>query len=211
MAGTKDRKMILMRRGRDGERGATLVEAALVYGLLFLSIFAVVEFGLAFKDWLSVSHASREAARAGATFGQDLTADIQVLDEVAATLEPIGLPEGTEVRIFKASSGGSVPKGTGTIYEYDIDYDCDAASGYSFSDCCDWDPCPEPGRPLYAPPVWDTGDRDIGAPDTDRIGVEVRFTHNWVTGFFAPTSDFTTVTEYQLEPQVFEFPETTTP
>ena len=40
------------------ERGATLVEAAVVYGLLFLTLFAVVEFGLAFKDWLSVSHAS---------------------------------------------------------------------------------------------------------------------------------------------------------
>ena len=42
------------------KEGQTLVEAALVYALLFLALFAVVEFGLAFKDWLSVSHAARE-------------------------------------------------------------------------------------------------------------------------------------------------------
>ena len=62
----------------DEERGATIVEAAIVYGLLFMAMFAIVEFGLAAKDWLSVSHAAREGARAGATYGDDPRADIQI-------------------------------------------------------------------------------------------------------------------------------------
>lgn len=192
-----------MKRVREGERGATLVEAALVYGLLFLSIFAVVEFGLAFKDWLSVSHASREAARAGATFGQDPAADIQILREVEEVLAPIGLPIGTVVRIFDARSSG----GTNTYtYLGGGNGDCgDLAGPPDLSGtCCDWSLCPEPGRPTYVEPGWIGIDRDVSAPNTGRIGVEVEYTHDWVTGFFASTTDFTTVTEYQLEPQVFE-------
>jgi hypothetical protein len=52
-------------------------------------------------------------------------------------------------------------------------------------------------------PGWDPADRDVEAPDLDRIGVEVEFTHQWLTGYFVPSSDFTTVTDFQIEPQVF--------
>jgi len=69
---------------RRDDRGATLVEAALVYALLFLALFAVVEFGLAFKDWLSVSHAAREGARAGATYGDDPRSNIAILRSMAS-------------------------------------------------------------------------------------------------------------------------------
>ena len=71
---------------------------------------------------------------------------------------------------------------------------------------CDWTPCPNPDRPLdYTPPNWLPANRDVGAPFTERIGVEVQFTHNWLTNlFFGGTSDFTTSTDFQIEPQVFE-------
>src|SRR5262245_26812678 len=93
-----------MTTGKRDDRGATLVEAALVYALLFLALFAVVEFGLAFKDWLSVSHAAREGARAGATYGDDPTADIQILRDVERTLAPAGIAENINVRIFDAET-----------------------------------------------------------------------------------------------------------
>ena len=188
-----------MKRGRTGERGATLVEAAFVYALLFLSIFAVVEFGLAFKDWLSVSHASREGARAGVTFGDNPLADIQILDHIERTMAPIGMAPGTEVRVFNAE-----PLGAGQTYQYSPSFDCGADPGYSFTDCCDWNPCPEVGRPLYTTPGWDPTTRDITAPVTDRLGVEIKFTHIWVTGYFTPATDFTSATDFQIEPQVFE-------
>jgi hypothetical protein len=186
-----------VRRRRD-DRGATLVEAAISYSLLFLAIFAVVEFGLAFKDWLSVSHASREGARAGATFGDDPLADIQILDEVQQTLEPIGLPVGTRVRIAKA---GTL---TGTNYVYNPNADCGAQAGYTFPDCCDWTPCPEVGRPNYVTPLWNPTARDVSAPITDRIEVGITYSHAWATGWFGPTLNFNTATDFQLEPQVFD-------
>ncbi len=190
-----------MTKGRDNDRGATIVEAAISYGLLFLALFAVFEFGLAFKDWLSVSNASRTGARAGATFGDDPNADILVLREVESTLAPIGLEPGDQVRIFDAS-----PLGESTTYTYAPDTGCTSTVFPALQGCCDWSLCPEPGRTTYVDPIWLPADRDITAPFTDRIGVEIQFTHGWVTGFFGATTDFTTSTEFQIEPQLFAPP-----
>lgn len=187
-------------RRHNGERGATIVEAAIVYGLLFLAMFAIVEFGLAFKDWLSVSHAAREGARAGATYGDDPRADIQILRDVERTLSPAGIAAGIRTRVFEAPSGES------TLYTYAPGTGCGSApppGDPALPGCCDWTPCPEPYRLTYVIPVWDPADRDTEAPTTDRIGVEVQYTHIWVTSFFVPSSDFTTATDFQIEPQVF--------
>ncbi|MGC2239212.1 MAG: TadE/TadG family type IV pilus assembly protein [Acidimicrobiia bacterium] len=186
-----------MSKTKRDERGATIVEAAIVYGMLFLAMFAIVEFGLAFKDWLSVSHAAREGARAGATYGDDPTADIQILRDVEQTLAPAGIGAGITIRIFQAPSGAS------TTYNYTPGSDCSDTSGGTLTGCCDWTPCPEPFRVTYTTPNWDPQDRDVEAPDTDRIGVEVQFTHQWLTHFFVSSSDFTTATDFQIEPQVF--------
>ncbi|MGB7859416.1 MAG: TadE/TadG family type IV pilus assembly protein [Acidimicrobiia bacterium] len=193
-----------MKTRRKDERGATLVEAAIAYGLLFLALFAVVEFGLAFKDWLSVSNASRQGARAGATFGDDPSADILVLRNVEDTLSPVGLAASNTVRIFEARPGG-----TGTTYTFAPGTGCGTVAmwpGGPLPGCCDWTPCPEPGRPTYIVPIWDPLSRDITAPITDRIGVEIVFSHAWVTGFFGSTTDFTTATDFQIEPQLFDAP-----
>lgn len=188
-----------MTRERRDERGATLVEAAFVYALLFLALFAIVEFGLAFKDWLSVSHAAREGARAGATYGDDPTADIQILRDVERTLAPAGIANGMNVRVFNAESPGFEED-----YTYTPGSDCsDNSPGSTLVGCCDWTPCPEPFRDTYSVPGWDPASRDVEAPDLDRIGVEVQFTHQWLTNYFVPSSDFTTATDFQIEPQVF--------
>ena len=187
------------RADSKGERGATLVEAAFVFGLLFLSLFAVVEFGMFFKDYLSVSNASRTGARAGATYGNNPNADIEVLRNVELTLSPIGLEDGDSARIFDAESPG-----IGTTYTYRPGTNCGSAVIPALPDCCDWSPCPEVGRTNYQTPLWDPADRDITAPVTDRIAVGITFTHQWVTGFFGSETDLTTQTDFQIEPQLFD-------
>jgi Flp pilus assembly protein TadG len=56
------------RRGRRGagDRGAALVEFAIIMPVLFLLIFAVIEFGWAFFQELDVRHAAREGGRLAA-------------------------------------------------------------------------------------------------------------------------------------------------
>lgn len=190
---------------KSNERGATLVEAAISYSLLFLALFAIVEFGLAFKDWLSVSQATREGARAGATFGDDLSSDIKVLDGVEEALALHGLSFGDEVTIFRANDPDPAES---TTYSYSPGFDCsDPDDMFPPSDCCDWSPCPEDHRDNYQLPGWAPTERDVTAPRTDRIGVTVEFSHEWITGFIGNgTLDLSTTTDFQLEPQYFEAP-----
>lgn len=189
--------------GGNKERGATLVEAAVAYSLLFLALFAVVEFGMVFKDWLSVSQATREGARAGATFGNDLSADIKVLDGVESALVPQGWAAGDEVRIFRANSPSASES---QLYTYSPNFDCsDPTNVFPPGDCCDWSPCPEQFRTNYTVPGWDPRDRDVTAPNTDRIGVTIELSHEWITGFIGSGAvDLSTTTDFQLEPQFFE-------
>jgi Flp pilus assembly protein TadG len=53
-------------RRRRGERGAAAVEFAIVAPLLFLLVFAIIDFGFAFHGWDAVQNAAREGARVGA-------------------------------------------------------------------------------------------------------------------------------------------------
>lgn len=173
---------------RSTERGATLVEAAVVFPLLFVALFAIVEFGLAFKNDLSVGHAAREGARAGATFGNDPAANFLILREVEGTLGAAAIGKGTQVEIYNPVSGA------GDTYSYEPGY----AGG------CDWKPCPDPDSLVYTPPTWAPQTRDVSAPFTDRIGVRITFTHEWITKFFAATSDFSHDVDFQIEPQIFD-------
>lgn len=45
------------------EDGAAAVEFALVLPVLILLVFGIMEFGLVFNRWLSVTHAAREGVR----------------------------------------------------------------------------------------------------------------------------------------------------
>lgn len=55
------------------ERGATLVEFAVVAPLLFLLLFGVIEFGRAIVTYTGVNTAAREGARYAATVGDSPT------------------------------------------------------------------------------------------------------------------------------------------
>lgn len=54
------------RRTRGRQRGAALVEFALISPLLFLVLFAIIEFGWTFSQILDTRHGVREAARLAA-------------------------------------------------------------------------------------------------------------------------------------------------
>ena len=53
----------LLRRLRDSERGATMVEFAIVATLLFALIFGIIEFGWIFNGYITLTSAAQEGAR----------------------------------------------------------------------------------------------------------------------------------------------------
>jgi TadE-like protein len=156
------------------ERGATLVEFAVLAPLLILLLFGIVEMGLALRDQLTVANSVSGAARIGSVVGNQPEADIAVLDAVEAGLVG-GLDADviTKVIIYKANLDGS-SSGLEDHYTYDPS-----------DPTCPWSPCPDPVHPSFggygSPSSYPPSGRIDTLPDPDIIGVRVEYQHNWAT------------------------------
>jgi Flp pilus assembly pilin Flp len=170
---------------REGERGAALVEFTFIAVLLFTLLFGIVEFGLAFRDRLTVANATQTAARVGSALGDDDRADFEVLKSLEQSLQTLpnsGLDVVRYVDIFEADASGdpktSCPGSECNRYLY--------VPGFTAT--CDWNPCPDPaaGGSLGGGWATDEIDRDVVLPNLDVMGVKVTFAHEWVTGGLVP-------------------------
>jgi hypothetical protein len=55
----------ITRRTGKGEGGQSLVEFTLVLPIFLLVLFAIIDFGMAFNAWITVTNSAREGARVG--------------------------------------------------------------------------------------------------------------------------------------------------
>ena len=176
---------------KSKEQGSTLVEFAVIFPLIIMLVMGIAEFSLAFKDWLTINHASREGARAGATAANDISADMQVLNAIEEAVTGGDLNSIVDVKIKDPDGVQS------TTYTY------------TGNVICAWTPCPDPyaGPNLYDPPYFPPNylpeSRDVTAPKPGRLQVSVTLNHQWFTGFFGSTSTWTADTIMRLEPRVF--------
>jgi len=185
------------RRELRRERGASLVEASLVFPILILIVMGTLEIGLAFKDYLTVSYISREGARLGALAGDDPEADCAILEGIGNLATSKDLDRIDEIQIFKADEGSGA-QGLTNVATYNPGKDptiCNVPStvldGWTIS-----------------PVAWTPTSRQttVGTDTLDIIGVRVILTRSWVTGFppFRGTSVIDESTLTRLEPQAFE-------
>jgi hypothetical protein len=181
------------------DRGAVMVEMAIVVPIFLLLVFGMLEFGLAFKDKLTMTHAVNSATRRATVLGNDARADIEILKAFekglvgAASVDVV-----LYVDIFLANDDGS--KGVYDRYTPDAD-----------GNPCDWDPCPDPaivdpvvyGIPDDYPPCSRDDALDPG-DGVDTIGIEVTYTHTWVTGVLGFSSETWHETAHsRMEPDLF--------
>lgn len=68
---------------RKDERGQAVAEFAMIVPIFLLLVFAIVDFGMGFHAWITVTNAAREGARLGAVGGSE--ADIR--DKVYASID----------------------------------------------------------------------------------------------------------------------------
>ncbi|MBA7508123.1 hypothetical protein ES705_00043 [subsurface metagenome] len=59
---------MIIRRHRiiKSEKGASAVEFALILPILIMLVFGIVQFGIAFNNYITITHAAREGARIAA-------------------------------------------------------------------------------------------------------------------------------------------------
>jgi Flp pilus assembly protein TadG len=107
-------KLIRARR-KNGEKGQALVEFTLLVPIFLLLIFAIVDFGMGFYSWITVTNAAREGARLGVVMA---TAQ-QIEDRVYQTSD---LPnESTQMTVTVTNAQGQ--PGESVVVAVDYDYD----------------------------------------------------------------------------------------
>jgi Flp pilus assembly protein TadG len=109
MSGLRIRRM---RRGHGEprERGAVLVEAALVIPILVMLVVGIAEFGFAYRDRLTVQTAGRTGARVGTTLGANAQSDYNILQGVKSALGSIPLAKVEKIIVYKSTTAnGAVP------------------------------------------------------------------------------------------------------
>jgi Flp pilus assembly protein TadG len=100
--GIRAQERITVQRGRD-ERGAAVVEFALILPILVLFVFGVIEFGRAYSARIQLTAAVREGARAGALG----------LDAVAATKAGAPGLTASQINVTYTPTPGSFCGGAG--------------------------------------------------------------------------------------------------
>lgn len=183
------------------ERGAALVEASLVTGLFLMLIFFIFEMGFLFRDSLTTSNASREAARAASTLGRDADADYYTIRNAEHGLEAMGLQSLDVLVVFKASGPNDTVPGSclsssqvGLCNRYTpVDFFAekeDAAgvpTGKFGCGTLDFNWCP-------------TTRETKASVGPDYVGVYIRTKHGYLTGMFGAQTDLEATTILRIEP-----------
>lgn len=95
---------MIIRRHRiiKNEKGASAVEFALILPILIILVFGIVQFGIAFNNYITITHAAREGARIAAVDlnNPDLK-NIIIERAYPVSITPddivISTPEGTDI------------------------------------------------------------------------------------------------------------------
>ena len=85
------------RRRSDDDRGAELIELAIVLPILLLVLAAIIDFGFLFQRWEALTNAAREGARVASLPGYTGTAGGDVETRIRSYLAASGIPGGPAV------------------------------------------------------------------------------------------------------------------
>lgn len=108
------RKLVRLKK-KNGERGQSMAEFALIVPLFLLMVFAIIDFGMGLNAWITVTNSSREGARLGAVGGTSAQVTQKVKD-TAAGLNQTKLTIG--VTNAQGTSGSAVK--VDVSYQYDL-------------------------------------------------------------------------------------------
>jgi hypothetical protein len=178
-------------RRADGhrERGAVLVEAAVIFPLLIFIVLGICEYGLAYRNSLTVSSASRAGARTASALARNTNYATDARDAVAAALTALPKDRWQEVWIYDAQkpseanpgmpdSGNFTTCGQCVRFKWDTGTQAWVADGGS----------------------WSALTQDACAGEADYVGVYVKAEHQYVTKLFGASRTLQDHTVMRFEP-----------
>ena len=183
----------MMRKMRS-ELGVTLTEFAVLLPILLLLALGAFEYGMLFRDSLTVSTAAREAGRVAASSANYGDADCVILEAAAGALQAIENGLIDEVHIYKSDIVGFIPgPNDSTMRRYSPFQSGDP----SLVACTgsDW-------NAEHLGSAWDPADRVNDEQNADWIGVRIEYSHNFQSGFlwFAGNVSLSDESVFRIEP-----------
>ncbi|MEZ5243940.1 MAG: pilus assembly protein [Acidimicrobiales bacterium] len=189
-------------RRMRGERGATLVESALITPLLLLFVFGIFEFGFAFRDYLTVSNATHDGAREVSVAGNSADADYRMLRAIQRGSAALPDDALEQIIVFKATGPGDSPDpscfsgsqaGLCNVY---VPSDFNRAAD-EFG--CNGSSTVTPNAPDDA---WCPTTRQVSVgTGLDYVGVWMQTTHTYITGLFGTSVTMDDQIILKVEPQ----------
>ncbi len=107
-------KLIRIRR-KNGEKGQALAEFTLLIPIFLILLFAIVDFGMGFHAWITVTNSAREGARLGAVAATQQ----DIIDRVYQTSD---LPNESSNMTVTVTNAQGQP-GDSVVVQVDYDYD----------------------------------------------------------------------------------------
>jgi Flp pilus assembly protein TadG len=184
------------------DRGTVVLESAMVFPLLMLIVLGALEFGLGWRDKLTVETSVRSGARAGANLGNIPLADYNILANLNAALGSIPAANVSKIVIYRADTvDGAVPTACLTASQNTVLVKCNLYTSTALSAPASSFGCG--GGSLDA--TWCPIGREVSQASVngpDYLGVYVQVQHDYVTAMFG-TSGLTLKTRAvtRLEPQ----------
>jgi Flp pilus assembly protein TadG len=182
------------------DRGAVLVEFALVFTFLCTLVFGVVEFGMAWQDKLTVETATRSGVRVGSNLGKDSQADYNLLLGVKSALTDVGMSNVNYVIVYKSSNlNGTIPSTcpvTGTPAS--VSGVCNVYTGAQLTALASTQFGGTSGK-LDA--AWPPANRvNLQSSGPDYLGVWIKVTHPYITKLFGNSTSIVDSAVMRLEP-----------
>lgn len=96
-----------MRRRLRGEQGVVTVELAIIMIVLLYLCVGTADFGLAWRDKLTIENATRAGARTASNLGRDRSADYNLLQGVRAAVADLPTASIVRIVVFRANTSGT--------------------------------------------------------------------------------------------------------
>ncbi|MEM9563842.1 MAG: TadE/TadG family type IV pilus assembly protein [Actinomycetota bacterium] len=178
-------------RNRTGdERGAALVEFAIVSSVLLILVFGVFETGMAWSDSQLVTQAARSGARSVSQLGIDTEADSFAVQSIEAALGDLS-GDLTRIVIYDASAiDGSMSAACAAASPPGVAGQCSIYDQTDFGTYASW-----------VDGAWPPSGRDNSLETGHNLGVLVEVDRPFITGFLGGTSfTMTDTTVMKIEP-----------
>jgi len=101
------------RRGRRGERGASLIEFAIVLPILCLFLFGIIDGGSVYSNYISVRQGVREGARLGVVMG---SSPVSTCAALGITLNTTDITPSTDIQNLMCATKSRIGITPSSVY-----------------------------------------------------------------------------------------------